>query len=96
MGRAHAKGVSHVCRTSDIPKGKSSFTFCTNLKDAVEAAKRQANKKDVMVHGASTTQQLLTAGLADELRLHVAPLLLGGGRRLFERSADDEIGRAHV
>jgi len=74
---------------SDIPKGKSSFTFCTNLKDAVEAAKRQANEKDVMVHGASTTQQLLTAGLADELRLHVAPLLLGGGRRLFERTADD-------
>lgn len=42
-----------------------------------------------MVHGASTTQQLLAAGLADELRLHVAPLLLGDGRRLFERSAGD-------
>jgi dihydrofolate reductase len=35
------------------------------------------------------TQQLIVAGLADELRLHIAPLLLGDGRRLFERGADD-------
>lgn len=71
-------------------KGKSSFTFCTQgVEKAVDAAKRQAKEKDVMVHGASTTQQLLAAGLADELRLHVAPLLLGDGRRLFERGAND-------
>lgn len=74
---------------TDVPRGKSSFTFCTGLKEAVDAARAQAKEKDVMVHGASTTQQLLAARLADELRLHVAPLLLGGGRRLFERSADD-------
>jgi dihydrofolate reductase len=43
----------------------------------------------VIVHGADTTQQLLAAGLVDELRLHVAPLLLGDGRRLFDRNADD-------
>jgi riboflavin biosynthesis pyrimidine reductase len=42
-----------------------------------------------MVHGATTTQQLLAAGLVDELRLHIAPLLLGNGRRLFENSAYD-------
>jgi dihydrofolate reductase len=74
---------------ADVPKGKSSFTFCTNVKEAIDAAKRQAKEKDVMVHGASTTQQLLAAGLVDELRLHVAPLLLGDGRRLFEHSAND-------
>jgi dihydrofolate reductase len=76
-------------RPADVPTGKSSFTFCTDLKEAVEAARAQAKEKEVMVHGASMTQQLLTAGLADELRLHVAPLLLGDGRRLFEGSADD-------
>ena len=74
---------------SDVPKGRSSFTFRTNVYEAVDAAKRQAKEKDVMVHGADTTQQLLAAGLADELRLHVAPLLLGDGRRLFERGLDD-------
>jgi dihydrofolate reductase len=73
----------------DVPKGTSSFIFCTGVEVAVEAAKRQAKEKDVMVHGASTTQQLVAAGLVDELRLHIAPLLLGAGRRLFERGADD-------
>jgi dihydrofolate reductase len=74
---------------TDVPKGKSSFTFCTDLKEAIDVAKRQAKEKDVMVHGANTTQQLLAAGLADELRLHIAPLLLGDGRRLFDPGADD-------
>jgi dihydrofolate reductase len=75
---------------TDVPKGKSSFIFCTKgVEEAVEAAKKLAKEKDVIVHGASTTQQLLAAGLVDELRLHVAPLLLGDGRRLFERNADD-------
>lgn len=74
---------------SIVPEGRSSFTFCRNVKEAVNAAKRQAKERDVMVHGAATTQQLLAAGLADELRLHIAPLLLGDGRRLFERSVDD-------
>ena len=74
----------------DVPQGKSSFTFCTTgVQDAVDAAKKLAKEKDVMVHGADTTRQLLAAGLADELRLHVAPLLLGDGRRLFERNAGD-------
>jgi dihydrofolate reductase len=73
---------------ADVPKGRSPFTFCTEGVGAAAAtAKRQAKDKDVMVHGASTTQQLLAAGLVDELRLHVAPLLLGDGRRLFERDA---------
>ncbi len=81
--------LTHTAPT-DVPKGKSSFTFCTKgVAEAVETAKKLANEKDVMVHGASTTQQLLAAGLVDELRLHVAPLLLGDGRRLFERSAAD-------
>jgi dihydrofolate reductase len=74
----------------EAPKGNSSFTFCTNVKDAVEAAKKQAKNKDVMIHGgASTTDALLAAGLIDELRLHVAPLILGDGRRLFARGMQD-------
>jgi len=74
---------------TDVPQGKSSFTFCADPKEAVAAARAQAKGKDVIVHGASTTQQPLEAGLVDELRLHVAPLLLGDGRRLFERGTRD-------
>jgi dihydrofolate reductase len=80
--------LTHVPPT-EAPKGRSPFTFCAGLREAVDAARAQAKDKDVMVHGASTTQQLLATRLADELWLHVAPLLLGDGRRLFERSADD-------
>jgi dihydrofolate reductase len=72
----------------DAPQGKSAFTFCRSVEEAVAAAAAQAGDKDVMVHGASTAQQLLAAGLADELRLHAAPILLGDGRRLFARNAD--------
>lgn len=73
---------------ADVPKGATAFTFCTGVREAVEAARAQARGKDVMVHGASTTQQLVAAGLADELHLHLAPILLGDGRRLFERHAE--------
>ena len=65
------------------PVGHSHFTYCTNLAEAAAAAKAQAHDKDVMVHGASTTQQLLDENLADELWLHLNPLLLGAGRPLF-------------
>ena len=73
----------------DVPKGNSTFTFCTRgVAEAVEVAKTQAGDKDIVVHGANVTQQLLAARLVDELRLHVAPLLLGDGRRLFDRATD--------
>ncbi|HZP77999.1 MAG TPA: dihydrofolate reductase family protein [Pseudolabrys sp.] len=75
-------------RTSTrAPKGQSHFTFCDDIAGAVAAAKRAAGSKDVMVHGAATTQQLLAAGLVDELSLHVAPILLGAGRPLFASGA---------
>jgi dihydrofolate reductase len=42
-----------------------------------------------MAHGANLTRQLLAAGLASELRLHIAPILLGDGRSLFGTGAKD-------
>ena len=55
--------------------------------DGVESAMRQAKaaagEKDVMVHGASLAQSLLRAGVLDELEIHLIPVLLGDGRRLF-------------
>jgi dihydrofolate reductase len=55
--------------------------------DGVESAMRQAKAAagdtDVMVHGASLAQSLLRAGVLDELEIHLVPVLLGDGRRLF-------------
>ena len=66
--------------------GGGSFTFVTEgIEVALAQASEVAGDKDVLVAGgASLAQQYLAAGLLDELQIHVAPLLLGGGVRLFE------------
>jgi dihydrofolate reductase len=50
----------------------------------MSAAKRAAGDKNVLVHGAGTAQLALAAGVLDELEIHLVPVLLGQGRRLFE------------
>jgi len=72
-----------------VPKGQNdqlSVTFVTNgLESAIEQAKAAAGDKDItVVGGASTAQQLLNAGLADELEIGIIPVLLGDGLRFFE------------
>jgi dihydrofolate reductase len=54
-----------------------------SIRDAVAAARSEAADRDVGVFGGSLTRQCLDAGLLDEVVLHVAPVLLGGGVRLF-------------
>jgi dihydrofolate reductase len=54
------------------------------LKSAVDQAKAAAGGQAVGVHGADTIQQLLNAGLVDELSIDVAAVLLGSGIRLFD------------
>jgi dihydrofolate reductase len=54
-------------------------------------AKDAAGEKDVLVHGAGTAQRALTAGVLDELQIHLIPVLLGQGRRLFEDMPPDHI-----
>jgi dihydrofolate reductase len=58
---------------------------------AMHMAKDAAGEKDVLVHGAGTAQRALTAGVLDELQIHLIPVLLGQGRRLFEGMAPDHI-----
>ena len=66
--------------------GETTFTFVTDgVGAAVEQARAAAGDRNVLVAGgAATVDQALAAGLVDELQLHVAPVLLGGGTRLFE------------
>lgn len=64
----------------------SPFTFVTDgVENAIARAKAAAGEKDVSVASASMAQQCLEAGLLDEIHLDLAPVLLGGGVRLFER-----------
>jgi dihydrofolate reductase len=64
----------------------TTFTFVTDgIESALEQARAAADGKDVTIGGgADVIDQYLAAGLVDELELHVVPLILGGGARLFE------------
>jgi hypothetical protein len=62
------------------------YTFVTDgVVSAIEQAKRVAGDKVVGLHGATIMQQALPLGLVDEIRVHVIPVLLGGGTPLFDR-----------
>ncbi len=78
--------VTH--RPAEQPPG-GDFLFVGDLTEAVERAKAAAGDKQVHVMGgAQIIRQALSAGLVDELTIIVAPLVLGGGKRLFEGFAD--------
>jgi dihydrofolate reductase len=69
----------------------TTFTFVTGgIGAALEQARAAAGEKDVLIGGgADVINQYLAAGHVDELELHVVPLLLGGGARLFEGIGPD-------
>jgi dihydrofolate reductase len=83
--------VTH--RPEEEPEGKG-FTFVSGVEEAVRRAVAAAGSKDVHVMGgADVIRQALDAGLVEELTIIVAPVVLGGGKRLFEgftRSLDLE------
>jgi dihydrofolate reductase len=74
----------------DVPEN-GVYTFVTSPGEAVERAVAAAGTKDVDVFSAGIGQQLLRAGLIDEVRIHLVPVLLGSGTRLI-----DDLGGAHV
>jgi dihydrofolate reductase len=67
-------------------QGGTTFTFVTEgIEAALDEARVAAEDRDVYVSGgASVVQQYLEAGLLDELQINLAPVLLGGGTRLFD------------
>jgi dihydrofolate reductase len=68
-----------------VPKGDSKITFITDgIESAVFQAKAAAGDKDVVISGASPSQQALDAGVVDEVVVHLAPSLIGSGIRLFD------------
>lgn len=69
--------------------GDTQFTFVTDgTTSALKQARAAAGKRTVVIGGgAEAIQQYLHANLVDELRLHIAPVMLGSGRRLFDNHA---------
>jgi dihydrofolate reductase len=84
--------LTHHAR-EPLTKGETTFTFVTDgVESALEQARGAAGGKDVALGGgANVAQQYLSAGLIDEMQIHIAPVLLGRGVRLF-----DNLGPEHV
>jgi dihydrofolate reductase len=66
-------------------------TYVDDVTTAMSEAKRAAGDRNVMVHGAGTAQLALAAGVLDELEIHLIPVLLGQGRRLFDNLSPEHI-----
>ena len=71
-------------------------TYLDDVETAMGRAREAGGGKDVLVHGASVAQLALAAGVLDELELHVVPVLLGRGRRLFDELGPVELERTRV
>ena len=78
--------LTHHARDPQPMEGGTTFYFVTDgIESAFAQAREAAGDGDISIHGgASTVNQYLTAGLIDELRLHVVPYVLGAGSRLFD------------
>jgi dihydrofolate reductase len=83
--------LTHHERKPLALEGGTTFTFVTEgIEAALDQARRAAGGKDVaLAGGANVAQQYLRAGLVDEMELHLVPILLGGGERLFESVGTD-------
>lgn len=83
--------LTHEEKEPLVKEGGTTFTFVTDgIESALEQARAAAGDKDVGIGGgAETIQQFLRAGLVDEFQIHIAPMLLGGGTRLFEQVDPD-------
>jgi dihydrofolate reductase len=86
--------VTHHARPPAAKSGGTTFTFVTDgIESALEQARSAAGGKDVALGGgASVAQQYLKAGLVDEMQIHLVPVLLGDGARLFENLDGAKLG----
>jgi len=80
--------LTHHPRETVVKEGGTTFTFVTDgIESALEKAREAAGDLDVAIGGgAEAAQQYLDAGLLDEVQIHLVPVLLGGGVRLFGKT----------
>jgi dihydrofolate reductase len=80
--------LTHHPREPLVPPGDTPFTFVVEgIRAALEMARKAAPGKDVALGGASTANQYLAAGLLDQIDIHLVPVFIGDGLRLFHDSA---------
>ncbi len=89
--------VTHHPRPA-LTVGGLTFTFVEGIENAIAQAKAAAGEKTVALLGASIDQQCLKAGLVDEIMLHLVPILIGDGIRLFDHLdvKDIELERTEI
>ncbi len=85
--------LTHHAREPLVKQGGTTFTFVTDgIESALDQAIEAATGKDVALSGgANVAQQYLAAGLIDEMHIHVVPVLLGDGARLFDNLEGAEV-----
>ena len=90
--------LTHHPRESLTMQGGTTFSFVTDgIESALAQAREAAGDGDVAIAGGgATVNQYLAEGLIDELRLHVAPVVLGVGERLFDGVGDLDLERLDV
>jgi dihydrofolate reductase len=78
--------LTHQAREPWVRQGGTTFTFVTDgIQSALKQARAAAGEKDVQISGgAEIVRQYIEAGMLDELQIHLAPVLLGDGVRLFD------------
>jgi dihydrofolate reductase len=85
--------LSHETREPINRQGGTTYTFVTEgIESTLQQAQEAAGGKDIMLlGGANAAQQYLKAGLLDEIHLHLVPVLLSEGIRLFENIGTQQI-----
>lgn len=83
--------LTHEKREPWIQEGTTKFYFINDgIESALEKARQSAKGRDIRIQGgADTIQQFLNAGLVDEFLIHIAPIFLGSGIRLFDHMDKD-------
>lgn len=78
--------LTHEKRAPWVQKGSTTFYFINDgIESALAKARQSAKGKDIRIQGgANTIQQFLNAGLIDEFFIHITPVFLGSGIRLFD------------
>jgi dihydrofolate reductase len=92
-GGDHHDGVPIFVLTHtapDEPAPGHARYVTDGVESCVAQARAAAGGRDILLHGAATAQACLRAGLLDEMQLHLVPVLLGQGRRLFDDMPPDQ------
>jgi len=94
-GGDHHDGVPIFVLSRGEPEGRTArwplVSYVDDVVGAMARAKEAAGDRNVLVHGAGVAQLALAAGVLDEIQIHLVPVLLGQGRRLFDHLPPEHV-----